>query len=159
MDFENDMSIDETALDVEWLEQPRLMIKYAQIAAEAKRRFDKAKEQVEVIKADRDKDIRTNPSEYEITKITETVIQNTIVLQGDYKEAQLEMIDAKYEFEMSRYAVQAMQERKEALENLVKLYGMQYFAGPSVPRDLSQEWQKKQNQKESNSKVKMKRKK
>jgi hypothetical protein len=36
--------------------------------------------------------------------------------------------------------------RKSALENLVKLHGQQYFAGPMVPRDLTHEWKNKQQQ-------------
>ena len=37
--------------------------------------------------------------------------------------------------------------QKTALENLVKLHGQQYFAGPSVPRDLSKEWERHERQK------------
>jgi hypothetical protein len=159
LNYEQDVNIDPDSLDTEWLEQPRLMMKYAKAAANAKKRVDQAKEQVEVTKAELDRDIRTNPDGFGISKITETVVQNTITLQAGYQEVMADYIEAKYEFDFARYAVQAMQERKDALENLVKLHGMQYFAGPSVLRDLSKEWEAKQKQKESDNKVTMKRKK
>ena len=61
------------------------------------------------------------------------------MLQPNYKEASQELIDTKYKAEMVRAAVSAIEHRKDALENLVRLYGQQYFAGPKVPRDLSAE--------------------
>lgn len=159
MDFEKDVSIDESSLDTEWLDQPRLMAKYTKHAANQKRQLDLAKEQLEVVKADLDKDIRTNPDSYSIAKITETVVQNTIQTQSEYQDAMKDFIDAKYEYEMSQAAVRSIDQKKTALENLVRLHGMSYFSGPSVPRDLSKEWEQKEKQKEANDKVKMKRKK
>ena len=157
MDYEKDVNIDPNSLDVEWLEQPNLMLKYGRIAAQTKLDMDKAKEKLEVVKAELDKDIRLNPEKYDIAKLTESVVANTILLQPEYKEASEAYIEATYEFNMARYAVQAISDRKDALENLVKLHGMQYFAGPSVPRDLSKEWEAKQKQKKVDSKIRMQR--
>jgi len=157
MDYEKDVNIDPNSLDVEWLEQPNLMLKYGRIAAQTKLDMDKAKEKLEVVKAELDKDIRLNPEKYDIAKLTESVVASTILLQPEYKEASEAYIEATYEFNMARYAVQAISDRKDALENLVKLHGMQYFAGPSVPRDLSKEWEAKQKQKKVDSKIRMQR--
>ncbi len=157
MDYEKDMNIDPNSLDVEWLEQPNLMIKYGRVAAQTKLDMDKAKEKLEVVKAELDKDIRLNPEKYGIIKLTEGVVTSTILLQPEYKEASEAYIEASYEANMARYAVQAISDRKDALENLVKLHGMQYFAGPSVPRDLSKEWEAKQKQKKADSKIRMQR--
>ena len=144
MDYEKEIRIDETALDVEWLEQPRLFMKYAQHLAEMRKRLDAAKEQLDLVRAELDKDIRMNPDKYEISKITETVVSNTIITQPEYREANKEMIDAKFEVDIAMAAVRAFDQRKDALENLVKLHGQQYFAGPKVPRDIHQEWEAKQ---------------
>ncbi len=157
MYYEKDVNIDPNSLDVEWLEQPNLMLKYGRIAAQTKLDMDKAKEKLEVVKAELDKDIRLNPEKYDIAKLTESVVASTILLQPEYKEASEAYIEATYEFNMARYAVQAISDRKDALENLVKLHGMQYFAGPSVPRDLSKEWGAKQKQKKVDSKIRMQR--
>jgi len=157
MDYEKDVNIDPNSLDVEWLEQPNLMLKYGRIAAQTKMDMDKAKERLEVVKAELDKDIRLNPEKYGISKLTEGVVASTIFLQPEYKEVSEAYIEASYEFNMARYAVQAISDRKDALENLVKLHGMQYFAGPSAPRDLSKEWEAKQKQKKADSKIRMQR--
>ena len=51
----------------------------------------------------------------------------------------------KYESDMAKGAVRALESKKDALENLVKLHGQQYFAGPKMPRDISWEREQKQN--------------
>jgi glycine betaine/choline ABC-type transport system substrate-binding protein len=151
INYENEIRIDETALDVEWLEQPRLFMKYARNAAQARKRVDEAKEALDVAKAELDKKIRSNPKKYGVEKITENAISNLIIKQDTYKEAMQEFSDARYEADIAQSAVSAFNQRKEALENLVKLFGMQYFSGPRVPRDLSQEYKKKETQKQADN--------
>ena len=148
-DYEKDIEIDPNSLDVNWLDQAPKFWKYAKLSAEIRKRVDLAKEHLDVVRAEVDREIRSDPKLFEIDKITEAVVQNTILVTNKYKNANTAYIDAKYEFEISRAAVQAMEQRKDALENLVKLHGMSYFAGPSVPRDLSKEWEQKR--KDSNS--------
>jgi hypothetical protein len=48
-----------------------------------------------------------------------------------------------------------MEQRKDALENMVRLHGQQYFAGPRIPRNLTEERQAKQ--KKADTQIKMKR--
>ena len=144
MNYETDVRIDENALDLEWLLQPQLMINYAQAAAEAARVFDLKKEKLSLTRAELDKDIRTTPEKYDVVKVTETVIENTIIMQEEYIEANREMIEAKFQKELAYAAVTALDQKKTALENLVRLHGQQYFAGPKVPRELSEERKKRE---------------
>lgn len=143
-DYETDVVIDESALDVEWLEQPRLMMKYARKAAEARRKMDEAKENVEYIRAELDKEIRQDPDKFGIAKISETAIQNTILMEDSYRKASAEFAKHRFEADISRGAVSAFEHRRDALENLVRLHGQQYFAGPRVPRNLTEEREAKQ---------------
>lgn len=143
MNYEDDIKIDETALDVEWLEQPSLMMKYAQLAAEMRSEMDKAKEALELVKSELDKDIRSNPEKYGLEKITDKVVENTIPTQNDYRRASKRYLDAKFNSDIAFGAVKAVDARKDALENLVRLHGQQYFAGPKVPRDLSSETERR----------------
>ena len=158
MDYEKDTSIDEQGLDVEWLKQPRLMARYGKHAAQCKLDMDHAKEDLDVVKAQLDRDIRAFPDNYGLSKLTETIVSNTIIIQPEYKDASDQFLNAKYEYDMAMAAVRAVDQKKTALENLVRLHGQQYFAGPSVPRDLSKEWEKQESQKQSNGKVTLKRK-
>lgn len=158
MDYENEIFIDANSLDVEWLVQPELMLKYGKNEADCERTMDLTKEKLDLVKADLDKNIRESPDSFGITKITETVVSNTILMQDEYKEMYQAYLDAKYEHNVAKAAVRAFVQRKEALENLVKLHGQQYFAGPKVPRDLTAERNKKREMNiKANEKVSLKR--
>ncbi len=147
LDYEKEIRIDETALDVEWLEQPKLFMRYARYAAETQKMLDLAKTNLDLVKAELDKAVRENPDKFGIGKLTETVVLNTILSLPEYKEANEKYINAKYEAEIAKSAVRAFEQRKEALENLVRLHGQEYFAGPKVPRDLSFEVKQRERQK------------
>lgn len=153
MGFEEDVSIDPSALDTEWLEQPSRMMRYCKIAAETKREVDWAKERLDVVRAELDQGIRSDPERFGLGKVTEGAIQNTILLQPSYRQAVDDFVMAKYENDMANAAVKSVDQVKTALENLVRLHGQQYFAGPQVPRDLGKEWEERQRQRLANERV------
>ena len=153
MNYEKDIRIDESALDIEWKEQPVLMMKYTRHAARMRQELDLAKENLELEKAEIDKEIRQHPSDFGIEKITENAVQNTIITTEQFKEANKRMSEAKFELDIAQAAVIAISQRKDALENLVKLLGLQYFAGPKMPRNLSVEAQKREDQWEVNEEI------
>lgn len=157
-DFKDDVFIDPNALDVEWLRQPTLMLKYAQEEAEAAKREDVERERLDAVKAELDKEIRSNPDKFDISKTTESAILSAILLHPSYKEVSEKYIQAKYESKMAKAATRAIEMKKDALENLVKLYGQQYFAGPKAPRDIDKEWERKVREREINKKMKFERK-
>ena len=151
--YEKDIEIIPDELDVAWIEQPTLMFRYASKVAEASKVWDNAKERLSIVRADLDKQIRDFPEKYGIEKITETVVSNTILKQSEYQQANQDVIDTQYDFNIARAAVTALENKKVALENLVKLYGQQYFAGPNLPRDINKEWEKKKMQQSADNKV------
>lgn len=147
MSYESDILIDESALDVEWLDQPRRMVEYTRLAAEARRGLDFAQENVEFVKATLDRAIRADPARYGVVAgsrgVTEDSIKAGIQVHEEYQIAAREAIDRRYEHEVAVGAVRAFDQRKTALENLVRLHGQSYFAGPAVPRDLPAERQRR----------------
>ena len=147
MNYEQDMTIDPDALDVEWIEQPRLMMQYSRHAAKTRLEVERKKEELDIVRAGLDMKIRVDPEKYGIVKLTESVVSSTIITQKEYMVANEEFLLLQYESNMVQGAVRALEGKKTALENLVKLHGQQYFAGPSVPRDLSKEWEQHERQK------------
>ena len=158
LNYEEDIRIDPTALDVEWLEQPELMRKYAQHVAEMEKLRDAAKERLDVGKARIEMEIRNDPKKFGLEKVTEGSVQSTILLQDEYRQLVQEYNDSKYEYGVAVAAVRAVDQRKTALENLVKLLTASYFAGPKAPRDLYQEHLDHVERKRNNAKVKISRK-
>lgn len=153
-DYDMDLQIDPTALDVEWLEQPRLFMKYAEAAAQAKKEVDQLKEALDVVKAQADHSIREEPEAYGLTKVTEATVLAAITQDGDVRQSLADLINGRYELEILNGAVRAFEQRKTALENMVRLHGASYFAGPTVPRDVEAEIVKHAEKKASDIKVK-----
>lgn len=131
--YEQDLSIDQARLDKEWLEQPRKFYQYAEALADARYGLDKAKENLDVVKANLDNKIRKDPNAFGLDgKVTEGAISGAIVLHADYTEAKNLVLEASHTVEVLTGAVRAFDQRKSALENLVRLHGQQYFAVPAA---------------------------
>lgn len=155
-DYIQDMKIEPDELDLELIGQPVLMVKYSAKLSEAKERRDLMKEELDLTRAQCDRDIREEPGKFGLEKITETAVSNIILTLDDFKDAQEQLRRVNYDVNVLQGVVNAIEQRKSALENLVRLLGQNYFAGPSIPRNLQEETELKQ--KESNKKVKLKRK-
>jgi len=149
MNYEEDVKIDDSALDIECADQASLFLKYAKHAAEARRTLDDVKQSLDITKAEIDKQIREDPEKFGIAKVTEGSIQSAILTDKTYAKAYKTFSDAKFEADMAQNAVQAMNTKKDMLETLTKLHGQSYFAGPRVPRDLTKERQLKEKKVDS----------
>jgi hypothetical protein len=137
------------------LGQADLMLKYTKHCADMKKEVDDAKEKLDLLKAEIEMDVRANPDKYNLAKPTEAGIQSTILLQEKYQEQSKKYSQARYEYDVSVGAVRAIDQKKTALENLVKLLAASYFAGPQSPRNLYQEQLDATKRKQANTKVKI----
>lgn len=163
INFEKDMYIDVTALDVEWVEQSELAMRYGRLWADAKEAYERAVEDVKLVKAELTVEAGKNPDKYlgVGVKPTGANVEAAVLKHKDYQEAKEDMFHAQKHFNLLEVAKNEICfTRKSALENLVVLHGQQYFAGPKVPRDLKLEMDSRRklrdNQKSrANSKVRM----
>lgn len=151
MNYEKDMQIDEANLDLEWLEQPTLMVKYIRHAAQCDLERDQTKEALDLLKAELDLAIRSDPEKYGLTKVTEGAIASTILMDKEYKKLNAEFQEISFESKVANNAIRAVDQRKSALENLVRLHGQQYFAGPSIPKQLDEK--RTQREQDRNKKI------
>jgi hypothetical protein len=156
MNYEEDMEIDVLELDEEWNKQATLMLQYTKHAAECRKKMDKSKEDLDVTRASLDQAIRKKPEHFKIEKITEGAIGAAILLAEPYKKKYNLYLEARYEYDMAQGAVRALDHKKDALENYVRLHGQQYFAGPKVPRNLEDIKKKKVESAQESIKIKRK---
>ena len=129
------IEIDRYRLDDEWVGQPELYREYATAAVEARKEWEQAKARLEVVKAEFDIEIRTNPDDYDLPKVTETVIASAIVIQQPVKDAVKAIIKAKEKLGYLEAACTALDHRKKALEKLVELHSRDYFSEPRTKGD------------------------
>jgi hypothetical protein len=130
MNFEQDLRIDEMALDMEWLDHPTRFFQYGSALAEARRERERAKQNLLVARTELRKALLAAGE-----KVTESVVDERAASLPEHAA----YAEACYTEDRLDATVRSMNVKKDALENLVKLLGMQYFCGPKEPRDLRHE--------------------
>lgn len=143
LNYEKDLEINKFALDKECITQSKLYFNYADAAQQAKDNVSKAKDNFELITATRNIEIR---KEYESVgkKYTEALITSELAMDKEVMQAKEELREYESVYGKLQAAVKAMEIRGNQLDNLVKLYGSQYF---SVNKDFSNEIRKNLNEK------------
>ncbi len=138
-DLDDLLQPDKYALDKEWVEHSDYVYMFLDEQAESRIKMDAAKDNIEVVKAELDSQIRKEPSKFGLEKLTETLISNTIILLEEYGNALKQYLDAKEEYYKASNVCTAMEHRKSALENLVVLHGRGYWADPIERKDADRE--------------------
>jgi len=155
LDYEKDMQIDPDALDIEWLEQASLALKYGKHACDLRAEVKRLEEKVKTVRSELIRKANNDPEGCcNKAKPNAADIEAYYRSHDDYKSIVAMAQEAEYELEFAELAKNEIcYTRKAALENLVTLHGQQYFAGPKVPRDISKEWEAKQRQRNANTTV------
>lgn len=107
-----DLKIDEYNLQNEWLNQSNLFMSYASKAAKSRQIRD-------ILKKELAKKFLKKKG-----KLSEAALTRMI-------EAHPDVIDAQYQRDMYKYAVQAFEMRKKALEHLQELFLGGFFSDPT----------------------------
>lgn len=134
MSKESFLEIDIHQLHLDWCHQPKLLYEHAMKLADARMRHAEAKVELELIEAETDAEIRKRPFAYDLEKVTEAVVRNTVIQQKNVKEAQAALIAAKHAVDVLEAAVSALDHKKKALENMVQLRLNELYAEPKMPR-------------------------
>jgi hypothetical protein len=139
-DYAAELAIDKHGLDEEWLRQPALMGKYNKAHAQATLNKNRAKDALEVAKGEMKRvGAELAVGIKESNGGSDTTVSNKVLshpdylkVQADYYAAMAKLTEAQYEEDLYFGAVMAFQGRKAALEELVRLYGMDYFSEPKM---------------------------
>ena len=124
------IEIDENNLDGEWLNQAVLYFDFAAKLADARREVDLSKSQLEVAKATVAKQVRDDPENYGLLKVTERAVEEAIPLQPIVQTVMKKLIEAKHTADILSAAVEGLNHRKKALEKRVDLFLANYFSKP-----------------------------
>jgi len=141
LDFEKDIQIDIHNLDKELEIQSSVYYKYSKHITECRRVMDESKSRLSLIKAEMDKSIRDNPEKFGLTKTTESAINSAVLMTNEYQTAESTFNKASYDFNMALSAVQALEHKRTAMSDLVKLHAQNYYsvAGGCKIREESKE--------------------
>jgi hypothetical protein len=138
--------IDENNLVREWTNQPKLFFQHSVMLVSARKRSEQLKasislinDDIKTIKAKLDLKIRRDPEKYNIPKITEPSVTAAILIQPCLERKEEEkrtlekrLISVKYRIGILEAVVSTLEQRKSALQDLVRLHGQNYFSTPQV---------------------------
>ena len=130
--LELNLEVDRLRLDEEWAKHPQEYHEWALEFADCQYEFDKVKSKLELVKAILDGDIRNNPGDFNLEKITEAVVTNTIIVQPEYQSAIKQLNDSRYELEQCKANVNALDQRKRQLTVLAELWIRDYYSEATV---------------------------
>ena len=140
MNFKNDKWIDPSALDVEILRQPELIYKYGKAHSLAIDAEDRASLEVELVEGEINDEINEDiETRLKGGKDTINSRRGYIITQKSWKVANAKLMEAKMKTRNAKAAMNSIEAKRSALENLVRLAGMSYFSTPDAPRDLARE--------------------
>ena len=134
--FQKDREIDPTRLDMECIQQPERFFHYAEEAVEVQFEVEQAKLQIEIVQACLELECRMNPDDFGLVKTTDNSVKAAVLCHPKYKKVVEDYNQARKKSRLLEAAVNTMETKRKMLEEMVKLHGQQYFAGPSVPHDL-----------------------
>lgn len=137
MNIERDASqavvqIDELNLDKECIRLPGDYLKWAHLSADAKREVDELENRLKVVQADLAKDVRANPEDFGLDKVTESGLAAVVLTLPGYQKALVRVQEARHQAELVQAVVWALEHKKRTLTLLVELHGMGYFSSPKV---------------------------
>jgi hypothetical protein len=132
-DIESILRPDRNRLDEEWTEQPAMRHRYGVELADAKRELSRAKAELEITAAELDNEIRESPDDFGLSKVTEAAIKAAIPSNPRYKKFREKLINAEYLVDVLVATVAAIEHRRKALEDLVRLWLGDYFSAPRAP--------------------------
>ena len=107
-----DFIIDQTIIDIELCNLAAMMMKYATEEARLRLQVDTLEEQIKKHEADIDSYIRTTKKE---EKPTEARIKGLIVTNERRQELVSELLDRQFEHNQMRWAVNALQAKRDCL--------------------------------------------
>lgn len=125
--------IDRDALDLEWMDQPRLIRKFTRLEADARFDLDEAEAALKLVEAQLLLDIRGRPDRYGFEKRpTDATVKAAVITQKKYQRAVHAVNEAKHIVGLMASGSRTASHRKTALEKLVDLEWMDYRSEPKT---------------------------
>lgn len=147
-DFEQDIEINLDNLHEEWRTHAQIRYSYAKEAAYLDMKVKQQRKLIEVKKTQLKEvisklilQVKGDNPKFTVQQIDATIVGHEQIQtpEGELLFAQDELIEFEYEVNMAKNALQAFDDRKEALENEVKLWIRNYFSSPTEERQINLE--------------------
>lgn len=122
--------VDFSNLDREWIDFPEQLFEACEAEREKTAEIKEKKLKLDQLMSEKSTEIRNNPKEFGIDKITERAIEEVLATEEKVVKRKEQLLTLENELEKRKNVRMALYEKRRALENLVTLYGLGYFAEP-----------------------------
>lgn len=139
------LPIDHNDLEGEWIRQPGLYAEVGEWSAELRKDAKLAKQHAEFVYSELLLDVHKDENHKNLPKTTEPVVKAWIITQDDYQEAITEAHESDRLANDSLRLLEAMDQRKSALRDLVRLYVHEYYSDQD-PKGQSNESPRRRSQ-------------
>lgn len=126
MDLYDDLTLDITNLDTNWLEQPQIAFSWNQLFNAAQFTLRQLENKLKTLSAEMYLEIKQIAVE-EKEKTTEALLNNRVSTNKKIMKLQTDIFDAQYIVDILSSAKKAMDDRRRALEGLTELFVTHYF--------------------------------
>jgi len=145
--YDIDTEVDRFNLDEDLEKQYNLYLSYSELSVKAIKNRDKIKQQMELVQAELDIEIRKNPTEFGLKdKPTESGIKSAIIASVKYEKAFDEYLNACEECNVYGGVLRALEHKKKALEKLSDLWIAGFYSKPNVNKEAKESSVKKTDQ-------------
>lgn len=131
-DYREALKIDLDHLDENWKDHAEHYMEWAEKWSEAVADRDRKKDEVEVVKAELDKEYRIKLENEIGKKPTENMVSMAIIADERYQKVQGELIDKTKDANLYLSAKTAFEHRKKALEGETSLWINGYHSEPKI---------------------------
>ena len=138
MSYHEDLKIDNHSLDREWEKQALLYMEWSEKYAQAVLERDRAKERMELVRAELYEEIVNSYLNAGQKKPTETAIANEILSRSEYKKVNSNYAESVKNMNILAGAKEAMAHKKKALESMTQLWLGGYYAEPKIPSEAKE---------------------
>lgn len=122
------VEINDLKLGQECRRLPYDYLRFANLSADARRDVDEAKADLELTEAEVSAEIRANPEDHGVAKVTEAGLKELVAVNKRVQQKAQILRKAQHEANLAAAVVSALDQKKNSLKNLVELHGMGYFA-------------------------------
>lgn len=134
--------VDEHDLIGEARSHSKRMFEMSSTLAEAEADAKQADVLVELVEAELDKAIRSNPEAFGLKKISENAVKNAIKLTKKWQKAKERCIEAEKTRDIFKGGVEALKHRKDMIGNVVYLRGQNYYSDPVTDSKIQRKHRK-----------------
>jgi hypothetical protein len=126
------LKIDVNHLDVEAESLPQQAFIWGEEVARARKRVKEITQELKVVAAELDADVRNNPGAHGLVKVTDECVKAAIIRAGTHQSTVMKLHEAEYHLEILEAFFWSLKDKKGMIEAMITLHGQMYFSRPNT---------------------------